>query len=112
MTVIDGTTHRLGRLASSIAKRLLKGEQIDVVNSEKVIIIGNREQIIKKYRVRQSLQHHGNPKGGPKFYKMPNMIVKSAVRGMLPSKTTTGRDALKRFKAHIGVPPLFDKSRW
>ena len=111
MTVIDGTNSRLGRLASVISVRLLKGEQIDLVNSQKVVISGRKEQILERYRKKQSLQHHGNPKKGPKFYKMPNRIVKTSVSGMLPTKTTHGRLALKKFKAYIGVPKQFVNSK-
>lgn len=111
MTILDGTDSNLGRLSSSIAQRLLKGEQIDVVNSEKVLISGNNEEILKKYKKRQSLQHHGNPKSGPKFYKMPHRILKRAVSGMLPTKTTRGRIALKKFKSYIGVPEQFKNSK-
>jgi len=111
MTILDGTDSNLGRFSSIIAKRLLKGEQIDVVNSEKVLISGNNEEILRKYRKRQSLQHHGNPKSGPKFYKMPHRILKRAVSGMLPTKTTRGRVALKKFKAFIGVPEQFKNSK-
>jgi len=111
MTIIDGSSSNLGRLASVMAPRLLKGEQIDLVNSEKVVISGRKEQIIKKYQKRQSLKDHGNPKKGPKFYKMPHMIVKTTVKGMLPIKTTRGRLALKKFKSYIGIPKQFQNSK-
>lgn len=111
MTVIDGAGSNLGRLSSVIASRLLKGEQIDLVNAEKVLISGRKEDILEKYRLKQSLQYHGNPKIGPKFYKMPNRIVKTTVSGMLPTKISRGREALKKFRAHIGVPKELENSK-
>ena len=39
MTVIDATNHVLGRLASIVAERALQGENIDIVNVEKAVII-------------------------------------------------------------------------
>ena len=38
VTIIDATDATLGRLSTNAAKRLLKGEEIAVVNSEKAII--------------------------------------------------------------------------
>lgn len=45
MKVIDGTDAVLGRLASFAAKQALLGEEIVIVNCEKVIITGNRANI-------------------------------------------------------------------
>ena len=45
VTIIDASNLLLGRLASIIAKRLLSGEEIIVVNAEKAVISGNRENI-------------------------------------------------------------------
>ena len=50
MTVIDAEGAILGRLASEVAKRVLRGEEITIVNAEKVIITGNRDWIIKTYK--------------------------------------------------------------
>lgn len=111
MSVIDGSSANMGRLASVTAKKLLSGEQVDVINVEKIMISGNREQLIAKYRVREKARYLGNPRIGPKFYRTPQMIVKAAVRGMLPIKTTRGREAMKKFKAYLGVPKQFEESK-
>src|SRR5437867_2632118 len=42
MPVLDATDQVLGRFASIVAKRLLKGEEIDVVNAEKALVTGGR----------------------------------------------------------------------
>jgi large subunit ribosomal protein L13 len=39
---------------------------------------------------------------------MPDRILKRTVRGMIPYKKTTGKEALKRLKVYIGVPPEFE----
>lgn len=107
MTVIDASNAVLGRLASNIAKRLLNGEQIDVVNAEKAIVTGNEENVHLKYKTRFGLHPKGNPRYGPKFSRMPHMIVKIAIRGMLPWKLAKGKIAFKKLKVHIGVPVEF-----
>ena len=104
MTVIDSSNAILGRLASNVAKRLLKGEQVDIVNAEKAIVTGNAEDVHLKYKTRFGLAPKGNPRYGPKFSRMPHMIVKTAIRGMLPWKQTKGKVAFRKLRVHIGVP--------
>ncbi|HML26713.1 MAG TPA: uL13 family ribosomal protein, partial [Methanomethylovorans sp.] len=50
MTIIDANGLILGRLASDVAKRLLAGEKIDIVNAEKAVISGSRLDTIAEYR--------------------------------------------------------------
>ena len=45
---IDASDTILGRLASYVAKRALEGEEVIIVNCEKCIVSGNRENIFKK----------------------------------------------------------------
>jgi len=44
--VIDADGLILGRMASLIAKRLLEGERIEIVNAENAVVSGKRLQII------------------------------------------------------------------
>jgi large subunit ribosomal protein L13 len=99
--VIDGEGHVLGRLASIIAKRLLNGEKIVVVNAEKVLISGDQEEIFRRYKIKHD---KGSKDYGPHFPKHPERILKRTVRGMLPHKTVKGREALSNFRAFIGIP--------
>ena len=41
---------------------------------------------------------------GPYFSRMPHMILKRTVRGMLPYQQPKGRMAYKRLRVFIGVP--------
>ena len=54
MTVVDADGVIMGRLASSVAKRLLGGEQITIINAEKAIITGTREDILGRFKARRS----------------------------------------------------------
>ncbi len=99
--IIDASGAILGRLASEVAKRALKGEEIIIINAEKAVISGNKEAVVEKYLHRRQI---GNPKKGPFFPKRPDLIVKRAIRGMLPYKRKRGKEALKRIKVFIGVP--------
>jgi len=42
--IIDGEGHVLGRLASVVSKKLLEGENVVILNSEKVLISGSKER--------------------------------------------------------------------
>lgn len=107
MGVIDATDTPLGRLASMVAKRLMNGEEIFIVNAELSIINGNKEEIIKRYRRKREIG--GIKRKGPYFPKMPHMILKRTVRGMLPYQQPKGRKAYKRLKVFIGVPKEFEE---
>lgn len=98
--IIDGTNAVLGRTASHVAKQLLKGESVIIVNAERMIITGNKKQITEKYLNRRRIgsKHHG-----PFFPKMPGLIVRRSIRGMLP-KTKKGVASFRRLKVHVGVP--------
>ncbi|MCD6513269.1 MAG: 50S ribosomal protein L13 [Thermoplasmata archaeon] len=109
MAVIDATDAPIGRLATRIAKRLLEGEEIHVVNAEKAIITGNMEEIRERYLRKRRIG--GTKRKGPYFPKMPHMILKRTVRGMLPYQQPRGRKAYKRLKVYIGVPDEFKESK-
>ena len=111
MTVIDATNLVLGRMASVVAKKLLQGEKIDIVNSEKCTIVGAKKVVVAKFKKRTELAMKGNPQIGPKYPRMPHRIVKLAIRGMVPHKRERGREAMKRLKVHIGTPKELEKEK-
>jgi large subunit ribosomal protein L13 len=101
MIVYDADGQILGRLCSIVAKQLLKGESVIVVNAEKAVISGSpkatKEQYAEKVR-------RGDPYKGPFFPRMPDAILRRTVRGMLPWHKPTGRKVYKKLKVFIGVP--------
>lgn len=103
--VIDAEGAVLGRVASYIAKKALKGEEVRVVNSKKAIITGNKEEIIRKYKKERDI---GDPHQGPFFPRRPDKILKRTVRGMLPMDKEKGRKAFKRVKTYLSVPEMFE----
>lgn len=105
VTVIDAKGAVLGRLASVVAKRLLKGEEIAIVNSEKAIIVGDKDSIKERYKEKREI---GSSRKGPYFPRRADRIVKRTVRGMLPYQQPKGREALKRLRCFIGVPKEFE----
>jgi len=103
-TVVDASGLVLGRAASYIAKRLLNGESIVVVNAEKSVVTGGRSEVIAHYTEARA---RGSVRSGPHFPRYPDRIFRRTVRGMLPHLKTRGRVAFRRLEVHIGVPPEY-----
>ncbi len=104
VTYIDATNLVLGRLSSAVAKRLLNGEEVVIINAEKAVIMGKKGRIFREYKEKREL---GSSVKGPFFPRMPDRIIKRTVRGMLPKDSPRGRMALKRLKVYIGTPSDF-----
>ena len=104
-TIIDADNATLGRLSTYTAKRLLNGEEIAIVNSDKAIIIGKKRAIKNNYKKKREV---GTYRKGPFFPRMPDQIVKRTVRGMIPYQTPHGRAAFKRLKCYTGIPKEFE----
>lgn len=104
MHVLDGTDMKIGRLASQITKKLLNGEEVHLVNAEKLVIVGNPRQISDRYKQKRTLKNKGTPERSPKWPKVPHMLVKRMIRGMLPRESSRGKDALKKLRVYTGNP--------
>lgn|SRR5690554_668948 len=112
--VVDATDKTLGRLATEIARRLRgkhkaeytphvdTGDYIIVVNAEKVVVTGNKTTDKMYY------SHTGFPGGLKEISfdklqaKKPEMIIESAVKGMLP-RGPLGRAMFRKLKVYAGA---------
>lgn len=110
-TIIDASELILGRLASNVAKRILTGEDIIVVNAEKAVITGSKKNIVEEFKTRLGTRTLGSQKKAPKHPRKPDTYVRKVVRGMLPWKKPKGKRAYKRLKVHIGVPESLGEFR-
>ncbi len=102
--VYDANGQVLGRLASIIAKNLLNGNDVAVVNAEKAIISGKRKPMALKYRTRLNLQEKENPEHSPYWSRRPDMLFKRIVRGMLPYRNPRGKEAFRKLHVYMGEP--------
>ena len=108
--VVDGKGMILGRLASIVAKRLLQGQRIIVVNAEHIVVSGDPVKVIQAYkRTILGVKSHYSHRLRPKRPRNPIRLFKDTVWGMLPKDNKRGREALKRLKVYIGVPPEYEK---
>ncbi|MBI4896218.1 MAG: 50S ribosomal protein L13 [Candidatus Aenigmarchaeota archaeon] len=107
--IVDGKDAVLGRLASQVAKELLNGNAVNILNAQDVIITGDPDSIKEKYLARR---RRGSPQHGPFFPKQPQLIVRRTIRGMLPYKTNKGREAFKKLRVYISIPPEFSEGQY
>ena len=103
--IVDATNMIAGRLGAYIAKQLLLGEKIEIVNSEKAVISGNKYDIFETYAHKTERGTHTK---GPFAPKQPHLILKRIIRGMLPHSQQKGRNAFRNLICHIGVPKALE----
>ncbi|HHQ45425.1 MAG TPA: 50S ribosomal protein L13 [Candidatus Altiarchaeales archaeon] len=104
MIVIDAEKQVLGRVCSIAAKKTLLGEEVVIVNAEKAIVSGSRDNILKENLASLEIKNKGNYRKGPFHMKRADRYVRRRVRGMLPYSKARGREAFKRVQVYIGTP--------
>jgi len=107
MTVLDASGQVMGRFASIVAKRLLRGEEIHIVNAEKALVTGDRAALFAEYQIKKNMGSTASRMRGkgPYYPKRADRILQRVIRGMLPYQTPHGRAAFKRLRVYMGVPP-------
>jgi large subunit ribosomal protein L13 len=106
--VFDAKNLIMGRLCSHVAKQLLLGVRVDIVNINECIITGNPTSIYAKYKLHRE---KGRPTKGPFIHRKEGDLFKRSLKRMLPYKTTRGREALDRLKVYKGVPARFKDTK-
>jgi large subunit ribosomal protein L13 len=111
--VVDASGIPLGRLASQVAKLLMgkhkpiytphvdTGDFVIVVNAEKIKLTGKKAEEKIYYRHTGYLGHLKKIPYGRLREERPDLMVKLAVKGMLP-KNRLGRKMLKKLKVYAG----------
>jgi large subunit ribosomal protein L13 len=100
MKVIDAENKIAGRLATNLAQKLKDGEEIKVVNAEKAVISGTKEEVLADYKQKYE---RGSRDFGPHYPKSPERILKRITKRMLPDNGE-GREMLSNLKMYIGHP--------
>ena len=109
--IVDGTNLLAGRLSSNVAKMLLQGNRVTIVNCEKIMISGSRKNIIQNYKGFLAVASILHPEHGPYHPRRPDTMIAKMIRGMLPRKKPSGLAAHKRLRTYIGVPSEFRSSK-
>lgn len=101
---VDATNQIAGRLSSKVAKLLISGKRVVVVNAEKSLLSGSRTSVVREWQERLEISSHVNPIYGPIHPRRPDNILKRMVRGMVPRKKAKGVTAMKRLRVYVGLP--------
>ncbi len=104
VTLVNAQGQIVGRMCSKVAKRLLNGEEVIILNAEKAIFSGKKKSKVAEAHLFLEV---GAPARGPFHYRRPDRFLRKTVRGMLPFKQPKGIAAYKRLKAFMGVPAEF-----
>ncbi|HEX5519136.1 MAG TPA: 50S ribosomal protein L13 [Candidatus Nitrosocosmicus sp.] len=102
--VVDGSNCISGRLCSKVSKLLMQGNRVSVVNAEKVMISGNKYEVIESYKKTLEISSVTNPIHGPFHPRRPDTIITRMIRGMVPKRKPSGIQAFKRLRVYIGIP--------
>jgi len=100
--IIDAEDCVLGRVAAYSAKKALQGKKIIILNCDKAIVTGDRKMVQEEFR--QKFVRGGNAQKGPYVSSNPVLIMKRALRGMLPHKRERGRIAAKNIMCFNDTP--------
>ena len=109
---VDAKDQIAGRLSSKVAKLILSGKRVVVVNAEKALISGSRVSVVNQWKERLELTSHVNPIYGPIHPRRPDNILRRMVRGMVPRKKAKGPTAMKRLRVYIGVPTAVSSEKF
>jgi large subunit ribosomal protein L13 len=104
-TIYDATGHVMGRLCTTVSKKILQGEEVIIVNAEKAVVSGERSAVFAGYKQKKD---RGKVIHGPFYPRRADLIMKRTVRGMLPWDTPHGREAYRRLKVFVGVPKEYE----
>jgi large subunit ribosomal protein L13 len=102
--VVDAANCIVGRMCSHVAKLLLQGNRVAIVNAEKAMLSGNRYKTISLYKEHLEINSVTNPIHGPFHPRRPDTILTKMVRGMIPKSKASGIEAFKRLRVYIGIP--------
>ena len=105
MKVFNGEGHILGRVAAAAAKAALLGEEVRVINCEKIVISGKKVNVFNWGKAKRA--RGGYPTKSQTHSRLPERFVRRSIRGMLPWKLARGKEAYRRILCYRGVPAEF-----
>jgi large subunit ribosomal protein L13 len=104
ITFVNAEGLIVGRMCSKVAKRLLNGEEVIILNAEKAVFSGKKKSKVLEAHIFLEV---GAPMRGPFHYRRPDRFLRKTVRGMVPYRIPKGKSAYKRLRVFMGVPIEF-----
>lgn len=108
--IIDGKGATMGRLASYVAKKALRGTKVVILNCDEIIQSGSRKNLKEEFL--KSRSKIGSGQKGPKVSRDSEKIVKRAIRGMFPNhRRGIGKMAYSRVRCYKNIPKEFENEK-
>jgi large subunit ribosomal protein L13 len=104
---VDASEQIAGRLCSIVARELLSGKRVVVLNAEKALVSGKTQSVFRQWQTRLEIYSHVNPIYGPIHPRRPDNILRRMVRGMVPKTKPSGKTAMGRLRVYMGVPEKY-----
>jgi large subunit ribosomal protein L13 len=101
---VDASNQILGRVATYVAKQALDGHKVIVLNAERAVISGTKARVVARAKWKLRTRTLGNLSKGPTHPRRPDTYVRRTIRGMLPWKNPSGKEAFHRIHVYIGTP--------
>jgi len=105
--VVDASSLVIGRLSSIVAKQLLQGKRVTIVNAEKALMTGSRQRAINDRLLFLEVKGRISSRHTPRHFRRPDNYLRRSIRGMLPRRKPKGVAAFKRLRVFIGVPEQY-----
>jgi large subunit ribosomal protein L13 len=105
MIIIDATDLILGRMAAKAAKAALNGEEVSIINCEKAVVVGSKDNVMRTYIRKSTMGVSGK---GPHLSRGADRLIRRTIRGMIPYKTVKGAEAFRRTMCYLSVPNEFE----
>lgn len=109
--VVDATDQVMGRLASKVAKLLLEGYRVYIVNAPNTLISGKKKSVVREWKEFLKIGSVIHPRHGPYHPRRPDTILRDVIKGMVPRRKPRGREALRRLRVYNYVPDELPKGR-
>jgi large subunit ribosomal protein L13 len=104
---VDASGQIAGRLCSIVARELLSGKRVIVLNAEKAVLSGRRSAVFRLWQEKLEISSRVNPIYGPIHPRRPDNIIRRMVRGMVPKTKSRGDAAMHRLRVYMGVPEKY-----
>lgn len=110
--IVNAKGHVAGKLATHVAKNIVEGQKVIVINTEDIVLTGPIERSIGKFKSYLNKRRLTKPEKGQKHHRLPSMFFQRIVRRMVPKKKIKGQRALTLLKVHESCPDEFINSKW
>ena len=99
--LVDATDKTLGRLASEYTPHVDTGDNIIVINAEKIRVTGNKLKDKMYYRFTGYIGNLKSINLEKQLEQHPERVIQSAVKGMLP-RNPLGRAMFRKLHVYAG----------